>query len=147
MKKTYNYDPTNIASYGKDRMRFELGDIMVEGNEATCALCDEEYIAVIPAKVWTARQWKKAKLACLESIFRRFSYEVDTKTGPLSLEFNERAKLWQDEYQRLKDELGKESSSPDAINMLVASGTGGDPVKPYFYNGMMSTEETEGQDI
>lgn len=26
----YNYDPTAVAEYGKDRMRFELGDTMVE---------------------------------------------------------------------------------------------------------------------
>lgn len=28
MAKSYNYDPSAIAEYGKDRMRFELGDIM-----------------------------------------------------------------------------------------------------------------------
>ena len=43
MPGTYQYEPGNIAEYGKDRMRFELGDVMVEGKEKTCALCDEEY--------------------------------------------------------------------------------------------------------
>lgn len=56
MPGTYQYEPENIAKYGKDRMRFELGDVMVEGKEKTCALCDEEYNAVIPEKVPTARQ-------------------------------------------------------------------------------------------
>ena len=39
MPGTYQYEPGNIAKYGKDRMRFELGDVMVEGKEKTCALC------------------------------------------------------------------------------------------------------------
>ena len=82
MKKSYTYNPSNVGVYGIDRMRFELGDVMVEGRELTSALCDEEYGAVIPEKVHTKRQWKKATLACLERIVRRFSYESDTQTGP-----------------------------------------------------------------
>ena len=66
MPGTYQYEPGNIAEYGKDRMRFELGDVMVEGKEKTCALCDEEYNAVLPEKIPTTRQWKKAKLRCLD---------------------------------------------------------------------------------
>lgn len=145
--KSYQYDPSNIEGFGKDRMRFELGDVMVEGREETCALCDEEYQALIPAKIYTKRQWKKAKLSCLESIFRRFSYEPDTKVGPLSLSLGERAKLWQEEYERLKAELKKGSSSPDSILLLNGAGTGKEAAPPYFYNGMMSTEESEGRDI
>ena len=38
----YNYDPAAVAVYGKDRMRFELGDTMVEGGPDTTALTDEE---------------------------------------------------------------------------------------------------------
>ena len=38
----YNYDPAAVAEYGKDRMRFELGDTMVEGGPDTTALTDEE---------------------------------------------------------------------------------------------------------
>lgn len=58
MPGTYQYEPGNIAEYGKDRMRFELGDVMVEGKEKTCALCDEEYNAVLPEKIPTTRQVK-----------------------------------------------------------------------------------------
>lgn len=105
MPGTYQYEPGNIAEYGKDRMRFELGDVMVEGKEKTCALCDEEYNAVIPEKVPTARQWKKAKLRCLESIMRKFAFEPDTKVGPLSLSMGERAKLWKEMYEDLKKDL------------------------------------------
>ena len=110
MPGTYQYEPGNIAEYGKDRMRFELGDVMVEGKEKTCALCDEEYNAVIPEKVPTARQWKKAKLRCLESIMRKFAFEPDTKVGPLSLSMGERAKLWKEMYEDLKKDLESQCS-------------------------------------
>ena len=46
MAGTYTYEPAMITSYGKDRMRFELGDVMVDGKERTCALSDEEYIVL-----------------------------------------------------------------------------------------------------
>ena len=42
MSATYAYDPSKLAERGKDLMRFELGDTMVEGGQDTCALCDEE---------------------------------------------------------------------------------------------------------
>lgn len=145
MGRVYTYDPANLSQYGVDRMRFELGDTMIEGKEQTCALCDEEYKAVIPAAVRSKRQWKRAKLSCIESIFRRFSYEPDTKVGPLSLSFGDRAALWQAEYEKLKKELEKTSASPGAI--LMNAGTVEIQPPPYFYNGMMSTEEGEGKDI
>ena len=44
---TYTYEPDHIKENGKDRMRFELGDTMVEGGVETCALCDEEYTAAL----------------------------------------------------------------------------------------------------
>lgn len=144
---SYTYSPENIKGYGKDRMRFELGDTQVADKELTCALCDEEYAAIIPEKIATKRQWKKAKLACIESIFRRFSYEPDTKEGPLSLMLGARAKLWQDEYEKLKAELKKDAASPEAIALINGYGNGSGFPPPYFYNGMMSTEESEGGDI
>ena len=43
MPGTYQYEPGNIAEYGKDRMRFELGDVMVNGkrqnSDVLKALC------------------------------------------------------------------------------------------------------------
>ena len=45
--RTYTYDPSKIQENGKDRMRFELGDTMVEGEAETCALSDEEYTAIL----------------------------------------------------------------------------------------------------
>jgi hypothetical protein len=145
--KSYNYDPSQITAKGKDQMRFELGDTMVEGKEMTCALCDEEYAAIIPTKIHTTRQWKKAKLACIESIFRRFSYEPDTKDGNLQLSLGDRAKLWKQMYDDLKAELKAGAASPDAIGMLAAHPVFGEPTQPYFWNGMMSHEEVEGRDI
>ena len=94
-KGAYTYEPGNITEFGKDRMRFELGDTMVEGLADTTALTDEEIQAAIDAY---PNKWKRAKLMLLESLCRRFAYEVNTKTGPLSLDMNGRAKLWKEDY-------------------------------------------------
>lgn len=98
-KGAYTYEPGNITEFGKDRMRFELGDTMVEGLADTTALTDEEIQAAIDAY---PNKWKRAKLMLLESLCRRFAYEVNTKTGPLSLDMNGRAKLWKEDYDKLK---------------------------------------------
>ena len=58
----YTYEPALIGEYGKDRMRFELGDTMVQDGKLTCALCDEEYITLLDG-VKSVKEWKKAKLA------------------------------------------------------------------------------------
>ena len=60
MKKRYTYDPEKISEDGKDRMRFELGDTMVEGGADTSALTDEEITAVLERY---PGRWKRAKLA------------------------------------------------------------------------------------
>lgn len=129
-KGNYTYEPGSIIEAGKDRMRFELGDTMVEGGSDTCALTDEEISAVLskfPGK------WKRAKLALLESICRRFAYEPDIKEGPLSFSFAGRAKLWREDYERLKKEVDAES-----VNVpRSAFGPGGRGKPPYFYTGMM----------
>jgi hypothetical protein len=147
MQGTYSYNPACLGEYGKDRMRFELGDTMVGGGQDTCALCDEEYGALIPEGGMPGRQWKLAKLQCLESIMRRFAYEPDTVVGPLSLKLGDRAKLWKDMYDALKKELSAGAAAGDLILALSANPDTGQATRPYFYNGMMSHEETEGQDI
>lgn len=144
MAGTYTYNPSEITFFGKDRMRFELGDVMVDGKERTCALCDEEYELLV-GEADTEKKWKRAKIKCLESIFRRFSYEPDTKVGPTSFGFGDRAKLWKEEYEKLKKDLKSESVSSDAI--LMNAGDASKQPNPYFYNGMMSYEESEGTDI
>lgn len=135
MSATYSYNPEKLKEKGKDLMRFELGDTMVEGREKTCALADEEYEAMISMH----KKWKRAKLACLESIFRRFSYEPDTSTGPLSFKFGDRAKLWQEEYEKLKKEVAKEFISSSSISAQMHCGK-----PPYFYTGMMSRDREGG---
>lgn len=127
MEKNYTYEPWKIRESGKDRMRFELGDTMVEGGGETSALTDAEIDAVL--ETYPGR-WKRAKLALLESICRRFAYEPDTKTGPLSFSFGERAKLWREDYEKLKKEVALESCTVPT----AASGGSGKP--PYFYTGM-----------
>ena len=127
----YTYDATKIKENGKDRMRFELGDTMVEGNSDTTALTDEEIQAALDSY---PGKWKRAKLMLVESLYRRFSYEVTTKTGPLQLELSERAKIWKAEYEKLQKEAGLESVS-------VPKDTGdGHKKPPYFYAGMQQNE-------
>lgn len=47
--------------------------------------------------------------------------------------------------RKLKKELAASSATPGAI--LKNAGDLGKQPPPYFYNGMMSTEESEGRDI
>lgn len=130
---TYTYEPDNVTENGKDRMRFELGDTMVEGASDTAALTDSEIEAAICS---FPKSWKRAKLFLLESLYRRFSYEVDTRTGPLTLSLSDRAKRWKDDYDRLKAEIEAESVAP----FLDAQGRKGK--QPYFYTGMQKNERT-----
>lgn len=124
LAKTYEYDPAKIKDNGKDRMRFELGDTMVEGASDTCALTDEEIEAAL--SIYPDR-WKRAKLALLESICRRFAYEVNTTEGPVRLELMSRAKLWREDYEALKKELSdsgtsvvlKDTTNESAVDVLT----------------------------
>lgn len=132
---TYNYDSTMLSENGRDRMRFELGDVMVEGGSETTALTDEEIEAAL--QIYPKR-WKRAKLFLLESLVRRFAYEVDTRTGPLSLNLMERAKLWREDYEKLKKEIGLETS------VVPDSATDGNKKPPYFYAGMQENLRAKG---
>lgn len=133
-ERSYNYDPAEVTSLGKDRMRFELGDTMVEGGSDTAALTDQEIEAALAA---FPGRWKRSKLFLLETLMRRFAYEVDTKTGPLTLSLQERAKLWRKDWEALKKEVELESASvPDS--MLEAA-----KQPPYFYAGMQENPRTE----
>lgn len=130
-KGTYTYDLERLKELGKDRMRFELGDVMIEGGSDTTALTDQEIQAAIDTY---PSSWKKAKLMLLESLCRRFAYEVDTKTGPLWLYMQERAKLWREDYEKLKKEVSVESCSVPKLQ------NGGHPKPSYFYVGMHQNE-------
>lgn len=128
-KANYSYEPTKISEAGKDRMRFELGDTMVEGGSDTSALTDEEIQAAI--NTWP-ESWKRAKLMLLESLCRRFAYEVDTRTGPLTLSMQGRAKIWREDYEALKKE----------VNASGVPKFDGDVFEkpPYFHTGMQRNE-------
>ena len=104
---SYTYNPADIREQTVSRMRFEIGDTMVEGGSDTTALTDEEIQAAIDSN----SKWKRAKLMLLESLYRRFSYEVNTKTGPLTLELHDRAAMWREDYLTLKKEIQQESCS------------------------------------
>ncbi len=134
-KGAYTYNLEKLGEPGKDRMRFELGDTMVEGLSDTTALTDEEIQAAIQAH---PKSWKRAKLMLLESICRRFAYEVDTKTGPMWLYMQERAKAWREDYEKLKKEVSVESCS------IPQSGNGERPKPSYFYAGMQRNERAWG---
>lgn len=132
---TYTYDPEKIKESAKDRMRFELGDTMVEGNSDTTALTDEEIQAALDLH---PDSYKRAKLMLLESLYRRFSYEPDTKTGPLWLYLHDRAELWKKDYDALKKEIDAESCS------VPKFGNGKHYKPPYFHTGMQQNERAKG---
>jgi hypothetical protein len=130
-QSAYTYDPEKIGQGGKDQMRFELGDTMVEGGADTCALSDAEYTAIIKA----TPRWKKAKLRCIESILFRFSYEVDTRVGALSLSLSQRLEAW----QKLRDDLKAEVETAAPIASPQAIGGA-----HYFQSGMMENRRAGG---
>lgn len=133
--RSFTYDPTKIPENGKDRMRFELGDTMVEGAEETCALTDEEYAAAL---TMYPKRWRKAKIACLRSIVTRFMYEVDTKVGPLSLSLHQRAEAWKamlDELEAEDAKMAVPSANPQAISP-----------KHYFFEGMHDNPQVKADE-
>ncbi len=129
MQRSYTYNPAKLGEKGKDRMRFELGDTMVEGEAQTCALSDEEYAAILDIY---QDKWRRAKLALIESILRRFSYEVDTRVGPLSLSLSQRLEVWKAMYQELKKECA--GACVPSSKLMAIDG------EHYFYAGMMENK-------
>lgn len=132
-RPTYTYDPTKIGERGKDRMRFELGDTEVAGEGQAAALSDEEYEAVIASN---PGKWRRAKLALIESVMRRFSYEVDEKVGPLSLSLRQRYEDWKAMYDQLKAEIA--GVSVPCANPAAISGD------HYFYEGIHNNPAAGG---
>lgn len=134
MTKTYQYDPTNIMEYTVDRMRLELGDTQVEGEENTAALSDEEYRGLINLYFTNQRgSWALAKFKCLEAIFMRLAYESDFSIGGMSVALSNRFENWRKLYEEQKKifqgtAIGAEGSLPKKHEA-----DGGH----YFYNGML----------
>lgn len=120
----WTYDPANLARDGIDKMRFELGDTIVENGAVTCALCDEEYTAVLKNE----KNWRRAKLTCLRAIVMKLSYEVDTNADGLSYSLSQRFPRW----KAMLEEEEKKVSALTAVPKMRGESVG----KPYFYNDL-----------
>ncbi len=136
----WSYCPEKINEHGKDRMRFELGDTQVNGGGETCALCDEEYTAIISEKINgennIKKAWMFAKLAVLEAILFKLSYQVDTKIDVASWDFGKRAEFWKKLYEGVKVEI------KDNLNVPFMSEKAKNK-PPYFYTGMKENPRTK----
>lgn len=126
---TYSYDPTKIKDRGKDQMRFEVGDTQTDGGAETCALADEEYEAMLYGLKEGKKAWLFAKLAVLEAILFRMSYQVDTKIDVLQYNFGGRAANWQKLYETLRKQILATASIPTLAPSIQNAA-------PYFHNGM-----------
>ena len=126
---TYSYDPTKIKARGKDQMRFELGDTQTDGGADTCALADEEYESMLSGLKDGKKAWQYAKLAVLEAILLKMSYQVDTKIDVLQYSFGARAEKWQKLYDTLKKQVLAAASVPTLAPSVRET-------PPYFYKGM-----------
>lgn len=128
----FTYDPTKITENGLDRMRFELGDTVVDMEGITSPLCDEEYTAIIQKY---GSSWRKAKLKCLEAIVMKLAYEVDTSVSGLSYSLDQRYERW----KKMLDDAKKESAAMAGVPIAGDPGSlsphGG---TPYFYNDMQA---------
>ena len=101
---TYSYDPEDINERGLSRMRFELGDVQVLEPDKTAYLSDEEITAALEG----SSSWRRAKLRLVESLLRRFSYEVDTKVDKVEWKLHQRVDEWKELYKKLRAELQEE---------------------------------------
>lgn len=128
---TYTYDPLKIKERGKDQMRFEIGDTLVDGGADTCVLADEEYEGILSGTADGSAAWKKAKLSILEAVLFKMSYQVNTKIDVLQYDFSGRAEQWKKLYNDLKNEVGKSLAVP-----IMDVGAMKKP--PYFYTEMQS---------
>lgn len=130
---TYSYDPTQIRARGKDQMRFELGDTQTDGGADTCALADEEYEAVLADLKAGKKAWLYAKLAVLEAILFKMSYQVDTRIDVLQYSFGDRAERWQKMYDALKKQILATTSIPTLAPSITET-------PPYFHKRMQENQ-------
>ena len=128
----YSYDPTKITEGGKDQMRFELGDTVVENGALTCALCDEEYTAILDKY---GSNWKVATFHCLSAIVQKLSFEVDTTVDGLHYSLSQRFERWKKMKDDAEKKLKSAASVPRVGNEASLMPHGG---TPYFYNDMQA---------
>lgn len=113
-------------------MRFELGDTAVSMAEITSPLCDEEYTAILAKH---GKNWRMAKLKCLEAIVMKLSFEVDTSVDGLSYSLSDRYRRWKEMYDDAKKDARAIASVPRVGDPRSLSPHGG---TPYFYNDMQA---------
>ena len=139
MSKTYTYDPTNIENNTVDRMRLELGDTEIAGEENTAALCNEEYQGIINTYYINGRgSWNFAKFKCLEAIYMRLSYEADFEIGGMSIDLSQRFDHWKELYLAQKKAYQSMAVGDSLPQNLKGTKDGGH----YFYSGMLNNPKS-----
>lgn len=131
--RSFTYDPTKITDGGVDQMRFELGDTVVDMAGIASPLCDEEYAAILGKY----KNWRLAKLKCLEAIVMKMSYEVNTSVGGLSYSLDQRYERWKkllEEDKKIMDGIAGVPVAGDP-NSLIPHGL---TPTPYYHDDMQA---------
>ena len=134
---SYTYEPAQIAVDGVSRMRFELGDTLVEGGAETAYLSDQE-ITVITA---AAMNWLDAKLRLARGVYHKLAYEVSTRVGPVSFDLQQRAERWKTIVEELELQAAQEGGISDAAVSAIKNGMG-KRADTYFRTGMQQNPRT-----
>lgn len=131
--RSFTYDPTKITDGGVDQMRFELGDTVVDMEGIASPLCDEEYAAILDKY----KNWRLAKLKCLEAIVMKMSYEVNTSVGGLSYSLDQRYERWKKLLEEDKKIMAGIAGVPVAgdPNSLIPHGL---TPTPYYHDDMQA---------
>ena len=131
--RSFTYDPTLITAGGVDQMRFELGDTVVDMAGIASPLCDEEYDAILDKY----KNWRLAKLKCLEAIVMKMSYEVNTSVGGLSYSLDQRYERWKKLLEEDKKIMAGIAGVPVAgdPNSLIPHGL---TPTPYYHDDMQA---------
>lgn len=131
--RSFTYDPTLITAGGVDQMRFELGDTVVDMEGIASPLCDEEYAAILDKY----KNWRLAKLKCLEAIVMKMSYEVNTSVGGLSYSLDQRYERWKKLLEEDKKIMAGIAGVPVAgdPNSLIPHGL---TPTPYYHDDMQA---------
>lgn len=125
---TYSYNPLNLAKEGVDKMRFELGDTVVDAEGLSSPLCDEEYAAMLGQH----KDWRRAKIACLRAIVMKLAYEVDTSVDGLSYSLHQRFDRW----KAMLDEEEKKLAAVSGVPIVNDGALPPHSSTPYFYGDL-----------
>lgn len=129
---SYTYDPTKLGEFGVSRARFELGDVMVDGEGETCYLSDEEIQAILDE----TQKWKKAMYRLADAVCMRLSFETNWRDDGTAFDLNQRAERWIKLRDRFQKEADIEETLPTS-GAVDASLRNEEDGGHYFYGGMM----------